>query len=130
MSDRSGGHRGDVGQFADTLARPAAVAEERPEKTPWSPADPARLAQVLAPLAAAGHQVIAPDCRGAGASAKPRDGYDKGTMAGVSGTSSARTESNSLPSGAVRFRPQRGGSRGSTMHRQQLGACAARVRVV
>lgn len=37
--------------------------------------------KVIAPLAAAGYQVIAPDFRGAGASSKPHDGYDKWTMA-------------------------------------------------
>jgi pimeloyl-ACP methyl ester carboxylesterase len=37
---------------------------------------------VLAPLAEAGYRVIAPDYRGAGGSTKPRDGYDKWTMAG------------------------------------------------
>ncbi|MEV1023030.1 alpha/beta fold hydrolase [Streptomyces sp. NPDC050264] len=37
---------------------------------------------MLRPLAEAGYRVIAPDHRGAGASAKPRDGYDKWTMAG------------------------------------------------
>jgi hypothetical protein len=31
---------------------------------------------------AAGYQVVVPDYRGAGASTKPRDGYDKWTMAG------------------------------------------------
>lgn len=36
--------------------------------------------KVLRPLAAAGYRVIAPDYRGAGASSKPRDGYDKWTM--------------------------------------------------
>jgi pimeloyl-ACP methyl ester carboxylesterase len=36
---------------------------------------------VLAPLAKAGYRVIAPDYRGAGDSTKPRDGYDKWTMA-------------------------------------------------
>ena len=34
------------------------------------------------PLAAAGYRVIMPDYRGAGASDKPRDGYDTWTMAG------------------------------------------------
>ena len=33
-------------------------------------------------LAEAGHRVVVPDYRGAGASTKPRDGYDKWTMAG------------------------------------------------
>ena len=33
-------------------------------------------------LVAAGYQVVVPDYRGAGASTKPRDGYDKWTMAG------------------------------------------------
>jgi pimeloyl-ACP methyl ester carboxylesterase len=37
---------------------------------------------VLEPLAEAGYRVIAPDYRGAGDSNKPRDGYDKWTMAG------------------------------------------------
>lgn len=37
--------------------------------------------KVLDPLARAGYRVIAPDYRGAGASSKPRDGYDKWTMA-------------------------------------------------
>lgn len=37
--------------------------------------------KVLVPLAQAGYRVIAPDYRGAGASTKPRDGYDKWTMA-------------------------------------------------
>ncbi|MEU7835525.1 alpha/beta hydrolase [Nonomuraea sp. NPDC049129] len=38
--------------------------------------------KVIGPLAEAGYRVIAPDYRGAGASTKPRDGYDKWTMAG------------------------------------------------
>lgn len=38
--------------------------------------------KVMVPLAAAGYRVIMPDHRGAGASDKPRDGYDKWTMAG------------------------------------------------
>ncbi|OFJ51008.1 alpha/beta fold hydrolase [Mycolicibacterium grossiae] len=38
--------------------------------------------KVARPLAAAGYRVIMPDYRGAGASDKPRDGYDKWTMAG------------------------------------------------
>ena len=38
--------------------------------------------KVMMPLAAAGYRVIMPDYRGAGASDKPRDGYDKWTMAG------------------------------------------------
>lgn len=38
--------------------------------------------KVMMPLAAAGYRVIMPDYRGAGASSKPRDGYDKWTMAG------------------------------------------------
>ncbi|MDV3128440.1 alpha/beta hydrolase [Mycobacterium sp. 21AC1] len=38
--------------------------------------------KVMVPLAAAGYCVIMPDFRGAGASNKPRDGYDKWTMAG------------------------------------------------
>lgn len=38
--------------------------------------------KVMMPLAAAGYRVIMPDYRGAGASDKPRDGYDKRTMAG------------------------------------------------
>jgi pimeloyl-ACP methyl ester carboxylesterase len=33
-------------------------------------------------LVAAGYQVVVPDYRGAGASTKPRDGYDKWTMGG------------------------------------------------
>lgn len=37
--------------------------------------------KIVGPLAAAGYHVIAPDYRGAGASSKPRDGYDKWTMA-------------------------------------------------
>ena len=37
--------------------------------------------KVIPPLAEAGYRVIAPDYRGAGASSKPRDGYDKWTMA-------------------------------------------------
>lgn len=36
---------------------------------------------VITPLADAGYQVIAPDYRGAGESSRPRDGYDKLTMA-------------------------------------------------
>jgi pimeloyl-ACP methyl ester carboxylesterase len=38
--------------------------------------------KVVPMLVAAGYQVVAPDYRGAGASTKPRDGYDKWTMAG------------------------------------------------
>lgn len=38
--------------------------------------------KVMMPLAMAGYRVIMPDYRGAGASDKPRDGYDKWTMAG------------------------------------------------
>ncbi|ANW63871.1 hypothetical protein BCA37_09890 [Mycobacterium sp. djl-10] len=38
--------------------------------------------KVMMPLAVAGYRVIMPDYRGAGASDKPRDGYDKWTMAG------------------------------------------------
>ena len=38
--------------------------------------------KVMMPLAAAGYRVIMPDYRGAGASDKPRDGYDTWTMAG------------------------------------------------
>ncbi|MCV7420488.1 alpha/beta hydrolase [Mycobacterium yunnanensis] len=38
--------------------------------------------KVMMPLAAAGYRVVMPDYRGAGASDKPRDGYDKWTMAG------------------------------------------------
>lgn len=38
--------------------------------------------KVMMPLAGAGYRVIMPDYRGAGASDKPRDGYDKWTMAG------------------------------------------------
>lgn len=38
--------------------------------------------KVMMPLAIAGYRVIMPDYRGAGASDKPRDGYDKWTMAG------------------------------------------------
>jgi pimeloyl-ACP methyl ester carboxylesterase len=37
---------------------------------------------VVPTLVAAGYQVVVPDYRGAGASTKPRDGYDKWTMAG------------------------------------------------
>jgi pimeloyl-ACP methyl ester carboxylesterase len=37
---------------------------------------------VVPTLVAAGYQVAVPDYRGAGASTKPRDGYDKWTMAG------------------------------------------------
>ena len=36
---------------------------------------------VIAPLAAQGWRVVAPDYRGAGASSKPQEGYDKRTMA-------------------------------------------------
>jgi pimeloyl-ACP methyl ester carboxylesterase len=38
--------------------------------------------KVVPPLTDAGYQVVVPDYRGAGASTKPRDGYDKWTMAG------------------------------------------------
>lgn len=38
--------------------------------------------KVVAPLVEAGYQVVVPDYRGAGASSKSRDGYDKWTMAG------------------------------------------------
>ncbi len=38
--------------------------------------------RVIAPLAAAGHTVLAPDLRGYGLSDKPPSGYDKRTMAG------------------------------------------------
>jgi pimeloyl-ACP methyl ester carboxylesterase len=38
--------------------------------------------KVVPTLVAAGYQVVVPDYRGAGASTKPRDGYDKWTMAG------------------------------------------------
>jgi pimeloyl-ACP methyl ester carboxylesterase len=38
--------------------------------------------KVVPSLVAAGYQVVVPDYRGAGASTKPRDGYDKWTMAG------------------------------------------------
>jgi pimeloyl-ACP methyl ester carboxylesterase len=38
--------------------------------------------KVMVPLAEAGYRVVIPDYRGAGASDKPRDGYDKWTMAG------------------------------------------------
>ncbi|MEU2198966.1 alpha/beta hydrolase [Isoptericola sp. NPDC019482] len=38
--------------------------------------------KVTGPLTESGYRVIAPDVRGAGASSKPRDGYDKWTMAG------------------------------------------------
>jgi pimeloyl-ACP methyl ester carboxylesterase len=38
--------------------------------------------KVVPILVAAGYQVVLPDYRGAGASTKPRDGYDKWTMAG------------------------------------------------
>lgn len=37
--------------------------------------------KVIGPLVKAGYEVVAPDYRGAGASTKPRDGYDKWTMA-------------------------------------------------
>lgn len=37
---------------------------------------------VIGPLAEAGYRVVAPDYRGAGSSSRPRDGYDKHTMAG------------------------------------------------
>jgi pimeloyl-ACP methyl ester carboxylesterase len=37
--------------------------------------------KVMTPLAEAGYRVIMPDYRGAGASSKPRDGYDTWTMA-------------------------------------------------
>ena len=37
--------------------------------------------KVMRPLAEAGYRVIMPDYRGAGASSKPRDGYDSWTMA-------------------------------------------------
>merc|ERR1711971_925431 len=36
---------------------------------------------VITPLADAGYTIIAPDYRGAGESSRPRDGYDKLTMA-------------------------------------------------
>jgi pimeloyl-ACP methyl ester carboxylesterase len=52
--------------------------------------------KVVPTLVAAGYQVVVPDYRGAGASTKPRDGYDKWTMAGdlttSSGMSSASTD--------------------------------------
>jgi pimeloyl-ACP methyl ester carboxylesterase len=38
--------------------------------------------KVVPTLVAAGYQVVVPDYRGAGASTKPRDGYDKWTRAG------------------------------------------------
>ena len=38
--------------------------------------------KVVPTLVAAGYQVVVPDYRGAGVSTKPRDGYDKWTMAG------------------------------------------------
>ena len=38
--------------------------------------------KVVPTLVAGGYQVVVPDYRGAGASTKPRDGYDKWTMAG------------------------------------------------
>jgi pimeloyl-ACP methyl ester carboxylesterase len=38
--------------------------------------------KVVPTLVAGGYQVVVPDYRGAGASTKPRDGYDKSTMAG------------------------------------------------
>src|SRR4029453_12490827 len=38
--------------------------------------------KVTPSLAAAGYQVVVPDYRGAGASTKPRDGYEKWTIAG------------------------------------------------
>ena len=38
--------------------------------------------KVMVPLALAGYRVVMPDYRGAGASDKPRGGYDKWTMAG------------------------------------------------
>ena len=37
--------------------------------------------KVVPTLVAGGYQVVVPDYRGAGASTKPRDGYDKWTMA-------------------------------------------------
>lgn len=63
-----------------------AVASENPTKTVvllhGAPQTRYAWRRVIGPLAQAGYRVIAPDYRGAGDSSKPRDGYDKWTMAG------------------------------------------------
>ncbi|MEU6106632.1 alpha/beta fold hydrolase [Streptomyces flaveolus] len=69
-----------------TLAEPSSPPEKKASKTVvllhGAPQTRHAWRHVLAPLARAGYRVIAPDYRGAGASSKPRDGYDKWTMAG------------------------------------------------
>jgi pimeloyl-ACP methyl ester carboxylesterase len=47
------------------------------QRTPY-----ARCADSTSDMVATGYQVVVPDYRGASASSKPRDGYDKRTMAG------------------------------------------------
>lgn len=68
------------------LGYTVASASENPDKTVLllhgAPQTRYAWRHVLAPLAEAGYRVIAPDYRGAGDSNKPRDGYDKWTMAG------------------------------------------------
>ncbi|MER6237687.1 alpha/beta hydrolase [Streptomyces clavifer] len=69
-----------------TLAEPAGLPQEEAGKTVLllhgAPQTRYAWRKVMVPLAAAGYRVVAPDYRGAGASTKPRDGYDKWTMAG------------------------------------------------
>ncbi|WP_079152188.1 alpha/beta hydrolase [Streptomyces sp. RTd22] len=68
-----------------TLAEPSSPPEGQGPKTVvlihGAPQTRHTWRKVLVPLAQAGYRVIAPDYRGAGASTKPRDGYDKWTMA-------------------------------------------------
>jgi len=68
-----------------TLAEPSSLPEGQKTKTVvlihGAPQTRHAWRKVLTPLAQAGYRVIAPDYRGAGASTKPSDGYDKWTMA-------------------------------------------------
>lgn len=67
------------------LGYTVATASDQPAKTVLllhgAPQTRYAWRHVLEPLALAGYRVIAPDYRGAGDSSRPRDGYDKWTMA-------------------------------------------------
>jgi pimeloyl-ACP methyl ester carboxylesterase len=64
-----------------TIAQPAEPTDRTVVLLHGAPQTRHAWRHVLAPLAQAGYRVIAPDYRGAGDSTKPRDGYDKWTMA-------------------------------------------------
>ncbi|GAA1287840.1 alpha/beta fold hydrolase [Streptomyces javensis] len=68
-----------------TLAEPSPLPEGEAPKTVvlihGAPQTRHAWRKVVTPLAQAGYRVVAPDYRGAGASTKPLDGYDKWTMA-------------------------------------------------